>query len=333
MFPSLTNPTSSKEISSYPMPSKEIRFTIAIIHRNNIDRLKKVIQSAVDCSRNDDEIIIIDNASTDRSGEMISALYPDIEIITNHCNAGYGYCCNQAMRKGEGKYFLLCNNDIVLPSNCLNQFEHYFSIDSNAGMIGPQLLTPEGELMNSFAPPPSLMSQVDLIGRLTKREVPSTFHKVGVLRGACLAIRRDTVEKTGMYDEDFYFYHEETVWCVRMDRMGWDVMFAPDIRIRHVGGASTSSVYAESRIEFFRSRLLYWKKVFPLYQVFILYLWNIPKLLIDFTFYFASTILTLNLNKRLRKKLIDRAVVIAWLALGQPENWGLPNKCPKQSRS
>jgi len=86
-------------------------------------------------------------------------------------------------------------------------------------------------------------------------------------------------------------------------------MFAPHIKIHHVGGASTSNVYASSRIEFFRSRLLFWKKVYPPYQVALLYLWNIPKL------------------------LIDRAAVISWLLLGQPESWGLPNKCPKQSKS
>lgn len=318
---------------SETIPPDEKRFTIAIIHRNNLERLKTVVQSAIEASSNDDEIIIINNASTDNSGEMISALYPDIEIITNQCNAGYGQCCNQAMRRGQGRYFLLCNNDIALPPNCLQQFEQHLLDDPKAGMIGPQLLTPNGDLMNSFASPPTLMSQVDLIGRLTRREIPTEFSQVGVLRGACLAIRRETTEHTGMYDEEFYFYHEETEWCVRMARMGWKVMFAPDIRVRHVGGASTSSVYTGSRIEFFRSRLLYWKKVFPKYQVVILYAWNIPKLLIDCSFYLATTILTLNLNKRLRKKLIDRIAVITWLLLGQPESWGLPNKCPKHNSS
>ena len=315
------------------MHSTDMRFTIAIIHRNNLERLKKIVQSAVATSSKADEIIIIDNGSTDNSGESISTLYPNITVIKNQCNAGYGYCCNQAMRKGSGRYFLLCNNDIILPDDCLDQFENLFINDLKAGMIGPQLLTPNGENMTSFGPPNSLASQIDLVGRLTKKIEADRYSEVGVLRGACLAIRRETIKETGMYDEEFYFYHEETEWCIRMRNMEWKVMFAPHIQVRHVGGTSTRAVYAGSRIEFFRSRLLFWKKVYPPHQVALLYLWNIPKQLIDFTFYLCATAITLNMSSRLRKKLIDRAVVISWLLLGQPESWGLPNKCPKQTKS
>jgi hypothetical protein len=56
-------------------------------------------------------------------------------------------------------------------------------------------------------------------------------------------------------------------------------------------------------------------------------MWNIPKLILDFMFYLIATVVTLNLNIRLRKKLIDRAVVISWLVLGRPDSWGLPDKC------
>jgi len=135
------------------------------------------------------------------------------------------------------------------------------------------------------------------------------------------------VNDIGMYDEDFYFYHEETEWCHRINNSKWKVMFAPEIKISHVGGGSTSDVFASSRIEFFRSRLIFWEKIFPKYQVLILYIWNIPKLILDLAFYLSVTIITLNLNIRLRKKLIDRVVVISWLLLGKPNSWGLPNKC------
>jgi hypothetical protein len=106
-------------------------------------------------------------------------------------------------------------------------------------------------------------------------------------------------------------------------------MFTPEIEISHIGGGSTSSVFALSRIEFFRSRLIFWEKIFPKSQVIVLYIWNIPKLTLDLAFYLAVTIITLNLNIRLRKKLIDRVVVVSWLLLGRPDSWGLPGKCKK----
>ena len=227
------------------------------------------------------------------------------------------------------KYFLLCNNDIELPKDCLNQFETLLDTDANAGLIGPQMYSPSGKKMRSYGTQkPGLLSQLDLIGRPIKNQNIRSFGAVSILRGACLVVRKEMIDEIGVYDEDFYFYHEETEWCIRINRSGkWKVMFAPEIKISHVGGGSTSSVFASSRIEFFRSRLIFWKKIFPKYQLAILYTWNIPKLILDFIFYLIATIITLNLNIRLRKKLIDRAVVISWLILGRPDSWGLPNKC------
>ena len=307
------------------------RFTIAIIHRNGIDRLKTVLDSVLLASSQEDEIIIIDNNSSDDSIDVIHSdgKYSSIHIIKHDCNAGYGYSCNQAMQSGSGKYFLLCNNDIELTRDCLNQFETFFNSDSRAGLIGPQMYSPTGKKMRSYGTQtPNMLSQLDLIGRPVKNHVIHSFSPVSILRGACLAVRKKMVDELGMYDEDFYFYHEETEWCIRINRSNkWRVMFAPEIEISHVGGGSTSSVFAASRIEFFRSRLIFWRKVFPTYQVVILYLWNLPKLALDCLFYLLTTVLTLGLNIRIRKKLIDRAVVIAWLISGKPDHWGLPNKC------
>lgn len=307
------------------------RFTIAIIHRNGAERLRTVLNSVLSASTEKDEIIIVDNNSSDNSVESIKAddRYATVQIIQHDCNAGYGYSCNQAMRTGSGKYFLLCNNDIELTMDCLDQFEQLFNSDTKAGLIGPQMYSPEGVKMRSYGTQtPNLMSQLDLIGRPIKNKTLIKFSPVSILRGACLAVKREMTEEIGMYDEDFYFYHEETEWCIRINRSDrWKVMFAPEVEISHVGGGSTSSVFAASRIEFFQSRLIFWKKVFPIWQVVILYLWNLPKLLLDCAFYLLATLVTLGLNLRLKKKFVDRVVVIAWLVLGKPRHWGLPNKC------
>jgi len=307
------------------------RFTIAIIHRNGVNQLKTALDSALLASSDNDEIIVVDNNSDDNSIQTIEAgeLYKKVNFIKNTCNAGYGYSCNQAMHQAQGKYFLLCNNDIELPGNCLDHFESLFESDPTAGLIGPQMYSPKGIKMRSYGTQnPSLMSQLDLIGRPIKNKVLVQFSPASILRGACLAVKREMTKDIGMYDEDFYFYHEETEWCVRINRSEkWRVMFAPEIQISHVGGGSTSSVFAASRIEFFRSRLIFWRKVFSTPQLTILYLWNIPKLLVDWAFYLMATMLTIGLNQRLKKKLVDRSIVIAWLLLGKPHHWGLPNKC------
>lgn len=313
------------------MKNTSKRFTIAIIHRNGFKTLKSALNSILADITDNDEVIIVDNNSTDGSIDKIGqdSLYQQVRIIKHACNAGYGYSCNQAMVKGNGKYFLLCNNDIELPLGSLRTFEDLFNSDKKAGLIGPQMFSPNGKKMRSYGTQtPGLLTQLDLIGRPIKNKIIDSFSHVSILRGACLAVRKEMLDEIGMYDEDFYFYHEETEWCIRINRSEkWRVMFAPEIEISHVGGGSTSSIFASSRIEFFRSRLIFWKKVFPAYQVVILYLFNLPKLLLDFLFYLFATLVTLGFNIRLRKKLIDRAVVITWLLFGKPHHWGLPNKC------
>jgi len=311
------------------MKDTSIRFTIAIIHRNGLDRLKNVLNSAISSANNLDEILIIDNASTDGSIKKIeqNEVYKNIRIIKNSCNTGYAHPCNQAMKIGGGKYFLLCNNDIELPKSCLDDFEKVFINFPKSGIIGSQLLDSNQNKVGSYSKAPTFLSELDSIGRLKSPKIYQTIHEVGTLRGACLAVRKSAVESSGMMDEDFFFYFEETEWCIRMAKNGWKVLIVPHIEIMHIGGDSTKSIYYGSRIEFFRSRLLFWNKTLPTHLVIILYLWNIPKLIIDGCFYLIITIMTLGLNVRIRNKLIDRVIVLGWLFLGKPTTWGLPGKC------
>ena len=311
------------------MKDESTRFTIAVIHRNGLGRLVCVLDSILTNISANDEVIIIDNNSTDGSIGKIekNSLYKDVKIIKNTCNTGYAFPCNQAMLLGNGRYFLLCNNDIRLPEKCLNEFEEIFNNSPQSGIIGGQLIDANKNMVGSYSKTPTFLSELDSIGRLRTPERYKTIHEVGTLRGACLAVRRSTVESAGMMDEDFFFYFEETEWCTRIAKNGWKVLIAPHIKITHIGGDSTKSVYHGSRIEFFRSRLLFWHKALPSHLVIILYLWNIPKLIIDGCFYFIVTILTLGLNIRMRNKLLDRVVVLTWLLLGKPKKWGLPGKC------
>jgi GT2 family glycosyltransferase len=311
------------------MKNTSKRFTIAIIHRNGFTRLKAALDSVIKIAGDADEILIVDNASTDNSINKIEQnnIYKDVQIIKNACNTGYAYPCNQAMKNGNGEYFLLCNNDIELPEKCLDEFEQIFNDLPKSGIIGGQLLDANHNHVGSYSKAPTFFSELDSIGRLKSPEKFQSIHEVGSLRGACLAVRRTAIESAGMMDDDFFFYFEETEWCMRIAKSGWKVLTAPHIKIMHIGGDSTKSFYYGSRIEFFRSRLLLWHKTMPIHLVLILYLWNIPKLVIDGCFYLIVTILTLGINVRMRNKLIDRAVVLTWLLLGKPKNWGLPGKC------
>ena len=305
----------------------KIRFSIIIIHRNNRDILQKAINSICSFIKND-ELIIVDNNSDDNSIEKIETPL-SFKVIKNKCNAGYGFACNQGMKIANGDYFLLCNNDIELKKDTLDLFESMLIHNPKAGIIGPQMFTPNKKKLNSYSTiVPTFLNQLDLIGRPLRNKEIKKISQVSTLRGACLAVNKEMTRDVGIYDESFYFYHEETEWCLRINKTKkWKIMFAPEIEISHIGGSSTNKVFAGSRIEFFRSRILLWKKIFSREAYLFLLCFNALKLFLDFLFYLIMFLLTLGISRVYKRKLIDRVVVISWLAVGRPNSWGLPNKC------
>ena len=302
------------------------RFTTIIVHRNGFDRLKSALDSALKASDSCDEIIIVDNASTDNSISQISKIYPGIQIIKNKLNTGYGHAANQGIASGKGEYFLICNNDITLPLNIFKNFEELFLKEPRAGIISGQQTNLEGVIIRTSSNRPSLLSEFDGIGRIDHNKDPDKITEVGILRGACLGVRKEMINEIGGYDEDFFFYFEDTEWCLRAQNNDWKVILHPKIKIPHIGGSSSNEFYSESRIEFYRSRIIFWRKIFPKSIVVLLHLWNIPKLGLDLIFYSLITLITFGQNTRIKKKMIDRAMVLTWLSLGKPINWGLPRK-------
>jgi len=303
-----------------------VRFTVIIIHRNGFERLKAALESIKRASSTSEEIFIVDNASSDDSIDRISSIYPDVNVILNEFNSGYGHAANQGIKKGVGDYFLICNNDIVVPKNIFDELESVFKKEANAGIVSGQQTNINGERIRTSSRKPSLISEFDGIGRVSHSKDPKVISQVGIIRGACLGVRRKMIDNIGAYDEDFFFYFEDTEWCIRAWRNDWKVILNPNIEIAHIGGSSSSEFYKESRIEFYRSRMIFWKKIYPLHISILLHLWNIPKLFLDFLFYLVATIITFGLNDRLKKKMQDRAVVILWLIFMKPVTWGLPNK-------
>ncbi len=304
------------------------RFTVAVIHRNGAERLHESLRSiaqAMDPDR--DEIVVVDNASTDGSLDAVLADYPQARVIRNDCNGGYARACNQAMRAGQGEFFLLCNNDLSLPTDALGMFEEDFRQFPHAGLIGAQLLGADGAPVRSCGPATTFRTELGFKHR--RMATPVDVSVVETVVGACMAVRRTAVEQAGPLDEDFFFYYEEAEWCVRLVRRGWKVMLDPRVCVTHFGGGSTRAHYHGARVEFFRSRLLFWKKTMSAGFVLILLLWHLPKMLLDVVFYMTATLLTLGCFSKPRAKLFDRIVVLAWLLAGRPDHWGLPDKCPR----
>ena len=319
------------KISNFQNLAK-LRFSIIVVHRNGQQRLLDFLDSAHGViDTNQDEIIVIDNHSTDDSLEVAIQRYPTIQIIRNQYNSGYAYACNQGIQLSQGQFILICNNDLKLPNSILDRLIDDFTAYPNTGVIGGQLIDHYGNHSTSAGPATNFLTELGFKRKFKYTVNQANLHKVDTIVGACMAVRRSTIALAGGLDSDFFFYYEETEWCMRITRHGWDIMLDPSIEILHTGGASTEHYFKAARIELFRSRLLFWRKTMPIYAAYTLNLWHILKLAISVLIYLIINLLTLHSNNRIKNKLLDKANSLAWLLLGCPKEWGLPDKKPKLS--
>lgn len=187
------------------------------------------------------EVIIVDNGSTDNSENAIIDFKIRIKkykIIKNSKNLGFAPANNQGYKKSDGKYLLLLNNDTEVTKDFLDILVKKMEADSSVGVIQPKikLLDKPGYLDNAG-------SFFTWIGFLRHRgflqKDGSEFDKemeIFSAKGACMIIRKDIVDRIGLFDDKFFSYFEESDFCWRVWLSGYRVVFYPKSLIYHKVG-------------------------------------------------------------------------------------------------
>jgi GT2 family glycosyltransferase len=209
------------------------------------------------------EIIVVDNGSIDGSPGAIRGAFPQVRLILNERNHGFAQAVNQALAQATGSYCVLLNSDARLMEGAIQALITFMHENPDVGIAGGQLINEDGSRQNSIAPIPSLTTEL-LNRRLLRTLFPHRYPgkerdyprpiDVDSLVGACIIVRRQAIEEIGNLDEGYFFFMEETDWCLRMREGGWRVSFIPQAHILHRQGASASMVRAEAKIEYYRSR-------------------------------------------------------------------------------
>ena len=283
----------------------------------------------------EDQCIVVDNGSNDGSVTNLVKRFPNVRVFSNGYNAGFARAVNQGLVECLDDFVMILNNDAKLFPDVLESIEQCFRSWPLAAFVGARLLDSEGRSQNVVAALPRYWHEL-LPRALLKRVAPKHFggraegtHQainVPSLIGAAMTVRRSLLPQLGMLDEDFFFYLEETEWCARAHRLGFDVVFCPDAKVEHALGGTAKKFQMGSRIEFQRSRLLYARKVEGLLPWVILSLWMPVKAAIDFFSNGIAMMLTLGLLPRQRKRCLNYGGILMWHLLFRPTHWGLPGK-------
>ena len=251
--------------------------SIVIVNWNTRELLGKCIRSVYENAGDADcEIIVVDNASSDKSVEMVRCEFPQVAVVSNSVNTGYAAGVNQGLRVACGRYCLVLNSDIIICDGAISKIIDYADEHPKAAVIGPQVWENQEVFQPTCFGYPSLMNMILRMCGLAKifknnhffgREMMlwwkrDTAKKVDVVSGMFMFVRRRAVEQVGVMDESYFLYFEETDWCYRFAKAGWENLFFPGARIIHLDGGnkSTDQVALKMKIQYRRSMLVFFRK-------------------------------------------------------------------------
>ncbi len=219
------------------------------------------------------EVWVVDNDSSDGSAERVRAEFPRVNLIANEKNLGFAAGNNLAARHARGRYFLLLNPDTQVPRGTLTELIRFADANAHVGALGPALRNADGSPQRSCwrGEPGLKMAFADalylwqvpylasVIGSEYRADELRAARPVDHLLGACMLIRRDAWAQVGELDESYFLFLEETDWCVRARRAGWEIFYAPHVAVTHFGQESMRREPSRNLPHYYRSYVRFYR--------------------------------------------------------------------------
>ena len=254
----------------------ECAVSIVIVNWNTRDILFDCLQSIENQTTRPHEIIVVDNASSDGSADMVRQNFPKVKLIANSGNRGFAAANNQGLEIAIGEKLLLLNPDTIILDHAIDEMCAWLDAHEDVGCVGCQVFEDADTIQRTcFADPGPLNLALIEFGlyRLAPRHPllgrpeygdwnRDSERDVDVVSGMFMLVPRHVFETVGLLDEAFFVYSEEADWCRRIRDAGWRCVFAPEARILHLEGGSKSTAQIKSRmyVQKQKSKMIYTRK-------------------------------------------------------------------------
>lgn len=230
--------------------------SIIIVGYNTRDFLQTCINSLLNCisKKINYEIIIVDNASSDKSTEMLKKKFPQIKLIVNEKNVGFSKANNQGVKiSEESRYVLFLNPDTIMQDQTIEEMVSFMDSHSNVGAATCKLVMPNGKIDDAshrgFPTPWNSFCHFAGLSRIFPKSRifagynlgwanMNKIHEIDALAGAFMLVRREAGKQAGWWDEDYFFYGEDIDFCFMLKQKGWKIYYVPSVFITHYKGVS-----------------------------------------------------------------------------------------------
>lgn len=213
---------------------------IVILNTNRRDDTIACLESLAQSTYTNLHVFLLDNASTDGSVEAVCAQFPAVEIVSLTDNRGYAGNNNVgiqlAMERGAD-WVLVLNEDTIVDPDCIGRMVAEGERNPAIGMIGPlvyhhdepTVIQSAGVTLGRFMRSSHIGQNEPDHGQFSKPQV------VDCISGCAICVRREVIEAVGMLDERYFYYWEETEWCLRSRHAGWLNVVEPAAKLWHKG--------------------------------------------------------------------------------------------------
>jgi len=236
------------------------KVSIVIPNFNGEKLLKDCIDSLyqINFPRDEFEIIVVDNSSSDNSKELVKSNYPDVVLIEADKNLGFAAGCNLGIKWSKGQYIVLLNNDTSVDKEWLNELVIVANNNSDVALVGSKLLYKDnpGVIQNAGSYLTDKGEGGDLGSHQADEGQYESTREVMAVCGASMLLKRTLIEEIGGLDEDFFAYYEDTDLCYRTKLHGKKIIYAPRSVVFHIHAATSGEWSPFFTFLVFRNKIL-----------------------------------------------------------------------------
>ena len=250
-----------------------MELSVIIVSFNVCDYLRQALTSLITATGGiGSEIIVVDNHSSDRSVAMIRDEFRDVSLIVSAGNEGYAAACNKGIMASSGDFVLILNPDTIVEPDAVKVAMTFMRSHPDAGAAGARLVNGEGKFLpeskRGFPSPLTSFFRLTGIGKLFPRSAFFNAYYLGhlseyetcradILTGAFMLIRREALDRAGLFDTAFFMYGEDIDLCWRIRKAGFYNYYLPGVLVTHFKGRSAMIDRESSVRHFYRAMKIF----------------------------------------------------------------------------